>query len=194
MDTNILGTMRCIKGVLPHFRSLGPEGGATIVNIGSLVNLTPFPSCTAYSASKMAVEGLSDALATEVGSAGIRVVLIDLGIFRTSFLHSFQKPKAGLGEAYVGGAVDGTVSFLEGLAGKQPGNPVLAAKRIVEVVDGTGPAKDLAKLGYGKLLRVPLGSDAFKAFTAKIESLEEVRSSLETLAGSTDFAQDGNSV
>lgn len=183
--------MRCIKGVLPHFRSLGPDGGATIVNIGSIVSLTPFASCTAYSASKLAVEGLSEALAMEVGPAGVRVVLVDLGIFRTSFLHSFQKPKAGMGDAYVGGAVDATVSFLADLAGKQPGDPVQAAKRIVEIVSGTGLAKDLTKQGYGKALRVPLGSDSFKAVTAKIESLEEVRSSLETLATSTDFAQNG---
>ena len=188
MDTNTLGTMRCIKGVLPHFRSLGPQGGATVVNIGSLVSLAPFASCTAYSASKLAVDGLSEALAMDVGPAGIRVVLINLGIFRTNFLHSFQKPTAGMGEAYVGGAVDATVSFLQDLAGKQPGDPVQAAKRIVELVDGTGLAKDLTGKGYGKALRVPLGSDSFKALTAKIEVLEELRPLVETFANSTDFA------
>ena len=183
--------MRCIKGAIPHLRSLGPSGGATIVNIGSIVSLTPFAACTAYSASKMAVEGLSEALALELGPAGVRVVLVDFGIFRTGFLHSFQRPRAGMGEAYAGGPVDATVSFLEGLAGKQPGDPVLAAKRIVEVVEGTGLAEGLTAQGHGKLLRVPLGSDSFKAVSAKIESLEEVRSSLETLACSTDFDQDG---
>lgn len=189
MDTNVLGTMRCIKGVLPHFRSLGTEGRATIVNIGSIVSLTPFPATTAYAASKCAVDGMSEALAVEVGPLGIRVVLIDLGIFRTNFLHSFTKPKAGLGEAYVGGPVDATVSFLENLAGKQPGNPVLAAKRMVEVVDGTGLAKDMANLGYQRVLRVPLGSDSFRGVAAKLEDLMEAQK-LETLACSTDFAQD----
>ncbi|KAL6401631.1 short chain oxidoreductase/dehydrogenase [Ilyonectria robusta] len=176
MDTNVLGTMRCIKGVLPHFRSLGTEGCATIVNIGSIVNLTPFPATTAYAASKCAVDGMSEALAVEVGPLGIRVVLIDFGIFRTNFLHSFTKPKAGLGEAYVGGPVDATVSFLENLAGKQPGNPVLAAKRMVEVVDGTGLAKDMTNLGYQRVLRVPLGSDSFRGVAAKLEDLVEMRS------------------
>ncbi|KAH7140153.1 hypothetical protein B0J13DRAFT_477158 [Dactylonectria estremocensis] len=189
MDTNTYGTMRCIKGVLPHFRSLGAEGHATIVNIGSIVCLTPFPATTAYAASKAAVEGLSEALAMEVGAFGIRVVLIDFGIFRTGFLHSFSKPKEGLGEAYVGGSVDGTVSFLENLAGKQPGNPTLAAKRIVEVVDGTGLAKDLVKKGYGPALRIPLGSDSFRGVTAKLEALTEAKT-LETLACSTDFTDD----
>ncbi|KAF7552338.1 hypothetical protein G7Z17_g4412 [Cylindrodendrum hubeiense] len=189
MDVNTFGTMRCIKGVLPHFRSLGKEGSPTIVNIGSIVCLTPFPATTAYAASKAAVEGLSEALAMEVGPLGIRVVLIDFGIFRTSFLHSFTKPKAGLGEAYVGGSVDGTVSFLENLAGKQPGNPILAAKRIVEIVDGTGLAKDITEQGYGPALRVPLGSDSFRGVTAKVEAMEEVKK-LETLSCSTDFDQD----
>lgn len=182
--------MRCIKGVLPHFRSIGAERCPTIVNIGSIVCLTPFSATTAYAASKWAVEGMSEALAIEVGPTGIRVVLIDLGIFRTRFLHSFSKPKAGLGEAYVGGSVDTTVSFLENLAGKQPGDPVLAARRIVEIVDGTGLAKDMTEQGYGKALRVPLGSDSFRAVTAKLESMEEVKK-LETLSCSTDFPQDG---
>ncbi|KAK3311870.1 hypothetical protein B0H66DRAFT_614444 [Apodospora peruviana] len=169
IDTNLFGMMRCIKGALPHFRSLG---GATIVNIGSIDNLTPFPACTAYSASKLAVKGLTETLTLEVGSAGIRV-----------------KPEAGMAEAYAGSAVDVTVSFLADLAGKQPGDPALAAKRIVELVDGTGLTAGLSEKGYGKCLRVPLGSDSFKAFTAKIESLDEVESSLESFASSTDFTQ-----
>lgn len=191
INTNLFGTMRCTKGALPYLGSISPGGGATIINIGSIVNLAPFPACTAYSASKLAVEGLTETLALEVGAAGIRVVLIDLGIFRTGFLHSFKKPEAGMAEAYTGGAVDSTVSFLAGLAGKQPGDPAQAAKRIVEIVDGTGMAKGLAGMGYGKCLRVPLGSDSFNAFTAKIDSLTEVRSSLQKFAGSTDFPQEG---
>lgn len=187
VDTNAFGTMRCIKGALPHFRSLAENGGATIVNIGSLVCYGHFPACSAYGASKAAVEALSETLALEVGPAKVRVVLIDLGIFRTRFLHAAVKPKSGLDEAYVGGSVDSTVSFLDGIAGKQPGDPALAAKRIVETVDGAGMAKDLAAQGYGKLLRVPLGSDAFDALKGKEASLAEIRA-LETLARSTDFA------
>lgn len=179
--------MRCIKGALPHFRSLAESGGATIVNIGSLVTFGHFPACSAYGASKAAVEGLSETLALEVGPAKVRVVLIDLGIFRTRFLHAAVKPKSGLGEAYVGGSVDATVSFLDGIAGKQPGDPALAGKRVVEIVDGTGMARDIAALGYGKLLRVPLGSDAFDAIKTKEGSLAEIRA-VEALARSTDFA------
>ncbi|KAM7195493.1 oxidoreductase clan [Rhypophila sp. PSN 637] len=194
IDTNLFGTMRCIKGALPHLRSLGPDSGATIVNIGSIVNLAAFPACTAYSASKMGVEALTETLALEVGTAGIRVILIDLGIFRTSFLHSFKKPEAGMAEAYSGGAVDATVNFLADLAGKQPGDPVQAARRIVEIVDRTGDhplTRDLADKGVGKYLRVPLGSDSFGSFSAKIDSLNEVKSSsvFEALAKSTDFAE-----
>ncbi|KAM0248013.1 hypothetical protein ACHAQJ_009648 [Trichoderma viride] len=187
VDTNTFGTMRCIKGALPHFRSLAQDGGATIVNIGSLVCFAHFPACSAYGASKAAVEALTEVLALEVGPSKIRVILVDLGIFRTRFLHAAVKPKSGLGEAYVGGSVDSTVSFLDSIAGQQPGDPAAAAKRIVETVDGTGLAKDFAAQGYGKVLRVPLGSDAFDAIKAKETSLTEIRA-LETLARSTDFA------
>lgn len=194
IDTNLFGVMRSIKGALPHFRSLGPDGNPTIVNIGSIVNLTAFPACTAYSASKMGVEALSETLALETAPAGIRVVLIDLGIFRTAFLHSFKKPEAGMAEAYSGGAVDATVNFLSDLAGKQPGDPAQAAKRIVEIVAKSGDhplTKGLADKGVGKHLRVPLGSDCFASYAAKIDQLSEVKSSaaFEALAKSTDFHQ-----
>ncbi|KAM7185985.1 hypothetical protein V8F20_011576 [Naviculisporaceae sp. PSN 640] len=194
IDTNLFGMMRSIKGALPHFRSLGAAGNPTIVNIGSIVNLAAFPACTAYSASKMGVEALSETLALEVAPAGIRVVLIDLGIFRTAFLHSFKKPEAGLTDAYSGGAVDTTVNFLADLAGKQPGNPALAAKRIVEIVDKNGDhalTRFIADQGVGKFLRVPLGSDCFASYAGKIDQLSAVKASaeFEALAKSTDFAE-----
>ena len=186
--------MRCIKGVLPYFRSLGSEARATIVNIGTLLSHTAFPATSAYTASKRAVEGMTESLAMEVGSVGIRVVLIDLGIFRTNFLNVTSKPKAGLGGAYAGGSVDATVAALDNLSGKQPGDPVEGAKRIVEIVSGSGLAKNLANKGFGPVLRVPLGSDSFNAAMAGLKSMGEGFQDLERIASSTDFAEDNNAI
>lgn len=72
--------------------------------------------------------------------------------------------------------------ILSGLNEAQPGDPELAAKRILEVVTGTG-------LGAGleSQLRVPLGSDVFGMLKAKIASLNETAVKLKEVAFSTDF-------
>jgi NAD(P)-dependent dehydrogenase (short-subunit alcohol dehydrogenase family) len=187
MDTNTTGTFRCIKGALPYFRSLQSTGGATIVNITTMVAIAPYPATAAYAASKCAVEGLSDALAQEVGAFGVRVIIAAPGITRTNFLRDFIKPAAGLNEAYVGGSVDATVSALAGLSGKQPGDPERAGRQIINIVDGTENGKEFQGKGIGEVLRIALGSDCFDTCTAKLASLSEAFKLTEKVARSGDF-------
>ncbi|GAB0138223.1 hypothetical protein EsDP_00006462 [Epichloe bromicola] len=194
LNTNIFGPYRTIRGALPHFRSLQGQGGATIVNVGSIVTFAPYPGCSAYTASKCALEGLSEVLATEVGPYGVRTILIDLGIFRTSFLKHTTEPSAGLDSAYVGGPVDKTVAFLQGLDGKQPGDPASAARRIVEVIEGSGIAAKLGlnDKGFGSVLRVPLGTDVADAAESCSEAIAALHN-LRQLATSTDYPEDSAS-
>jgi NAD(P)-dependent dehydrogenase (short-subunit alcohol dehydrogenase family) len=69
LRTNTIGTVRCIKGALPYFRS---QRAGTIVNVSSMAGFSGAPACTAYAASKFAVEGLSEALAKEIAGFGFR--------------------------------------------------------------------------------------------------------------------------
>lgn len=154
-----------------------------------MATLEPWPGLSAYTASKCALQGLSEVLAAEAGPHGVRTILIDLGIFRTAFLSHTTKPSAGLGAAYLGGAVDKTVAFLDGLAGQQPGDPILAAERIIEVVEGSGIAAELGlnDKGFEAVLRVPLGTDAAEAAVAASSKLKADSHHLRRLATSTDF-------
>lgn len=80
METMVVAPMRLCRLALPHMRS---GGGGRIVNMSSVLGLTTAPLVGWYSGAKHALEALSDALRVEVASAGIAVVLVEPGGFRT---------------------------------------------------------------------------------------------------------------
>ncbi len=82
MDVNFCGVLRVCRAVLPVMRA---QGGGLIVNVSSMAGLVGLPFQSLYSASKFAVEGLTEALRVEVHPFGVRVVLIEPGDFRTAF-------------------------------------------------------------------------------------------------------------
>ncbi len=80
-DTNVLGILRTTQAVLPHMRS---HGSGRIVNVSSVLGFLPAPYMGLYSASKHAVEGMSETLDHEVRKFGIRVVLVEPSYTRTN--------------------------------------------------------------------------------------------------------------
>ena len=81
-DTNVFGVLRVCQRVLPVMRR---AGAGMIVNVTSIAGEFALPFQGLYSASKFAVEGLSEALRVEVRPFGIDVVLVQPGDFRTGF-------------------------------------------------------------------------------------------------------------
>ncbi|HKD81271.1 MAG TPA: SDR family oxidoreductase [Candidatus Angelobacter sp.] len=82
LDTNFFGVHRVCRAVLPVMRE---QRSGVIINISSLAGLLAVPFQAFYSASKFAMEGLTEALRMEVKPFGIRVVLIEPGDFKTEF-------------------------------------------------------------------------------------------------------------
>lgn len=82
MNTNVLGLASVTRHALPLMRK-HKEG--FVINVSSIAGKVSMPFSGWYSASKFAVEALSDALRIEVGQFGIKVVSIEPGPVRTSF-------------------------------------------------------------------------------------------------------------
>lgn len=82
METNFFGLLWLTQAVLPVMRE---QGHGHIIQLSSIVGLVTLPVLGLYNASKFAVEGLSETLATEVKAFGINVTLIEPNAFATDW-------------------------------------------------------------------------------------------------------------
>lgn len=165
METNFFGALAVTKGAIPAFRE---RRHGTIVMISSASGLTGTPSQSLYSASKFALEGASESLAAELAPFGVRILIVDLGAYRTNFQSAVDKPKDVISEPYKGTMADSTAQRITAGHGRQAGDPVKAAQAIVEVVTGTGRGSDLQDVQ-----RLLLGKDAISRANVKIKSLSD---------------------
>jgi len=81
-DTNLFGSIRMTRAVLPQMRE---QGSGRIINISSVLGLVPAPFGALYAATKHAIEGYSESLDHEVREHGVRVLLVEPAYTRTSF-------------------------------------------------------------------------------------------------------------
>ncbi|OBZ93787.1 short-chain dehydrogenase [Pararhizobium polonicum] len=81
-DVNVFGVLRMTNAVLPVMRR---QRRGRIVNLSSILGLIPAPYNALYASTKHAIEGYSESLDHEVRTQGIRVVLVEPGVTRTSF-------------------------------------------------------------------------------------------------------------
>jgi short-subunit dehydrogenase len=81
-ETNLFGSIRTTRAVLPHMRE---QGSGRIINISSVLGFMPAPFMALYAATKHAIEGYSESLDHEVREHGVRVLLVEPAYTRTSF-------------------------------------------------------------------------------------------------------------
>jgi NAD(P)-dependent dehydrogenase (short-subunit alcohol dehydrogenase family) len=96
-EVNFFGVLRVCRATLPVLRA---RGSGYLINIGSIGGLIAIPYQGLYSASKFAIEGLTESLRMEVRPFGIRTVLIEPGDHRTSFTESRRMTSASKGSVY----------------------------------------------------------------------------------------------
>ena len=135
------------------------QRAGAIVNISSMGGQMSLEGFSAYSASKFALEGLSEALALEVKTFGIKVLVVEPGAFRTSF----NGPEA-LRAMPVSPAYKDVLNNLRGVMnqidGVQPGDPAKAARAVAKALESDNTP-----------LRLQLGADAIGAVRAHAEQL-----------------------
>ena len=83
MDVNVWGPVRCVKAFVPGMRE---RGTGHIFQVSSIAGLIGHIGQTVYVGSKFALEGMSEALAQELISFGIRVHIVEPGVTRTAIL------------------------------------------------------------------------------------------------------------
>lgn len=175
-DVNFFGLLNTTRAVIPHMRK---QGSGVIVQVSSGAGILGGHGGPIYSASKFAVEGLSESMAEELKVFGIRVLIVEPGIFRTEFLkgNSEGKNLSAKKDGYldVGG-------MLGGLHGKQPGDPDKGVQRIYDVVTGTGLG-----VGMEAELRLPLGSDCYGMMQTKVQRLTETMERLKEITTGADY-------
>ncbi|MDR3495056.1 MAG: SDR family NAD(P)-dependent oxidoreductase [Ancalomicrobiaceae bacterium] len=131
--TNFFGTVSMIKAVLPGMRA---RRSGTILNVSSIAGRLAAPGSGYYSASKFAIEGLSDALRKEVAPLGIRVTVIEPGAFRTDFAgRSLHQASADIAD-YASTAGPRRKEN-DKTHGTQAGDPERAARALVKLVEGS---------------------------------------------------------
>lgn len=170
-DTNFFGTQRVTRAVLPYMRE---QQSGHIINMSSAAGFIASPGLGYYSASKFAVEGLTEALAGEVAKLGIRVTLIEPGGFRTRFSGGSFAQAAQRLEAYDGNAGRMRDNF-ERFDGQQPGDPAKAAAVVLQLVEMAEPP-----------LRMVLGSDVLPRIRDKLNGVLAELERWEALSLSTD--------
>jgi NAD(P)-dependent dehydrogenase (short-subunit alcohol dehydrogenase family) len=171
METNFFGAVAVTKAVLPVMRR---QRSGSIVNISSLGGQLSFGGFSAYSASKFALEGMSEALAAEVAPFGIKVLIVEPGAFRTAFAGDALRHMPEM-EAYRS-IVGGTRDFAHGMHGTQAGNP-----------DKAGAAIEHALAANPAPLRLQLGADAVSAVRAHSEQLLKELTAWEKIATDVSF-------
>lgn len=159
LETLVVAPWRLVRLVLPFMRA---QGHGHIVNVSSLTGRIAFPGLGAYAAGKYALEGMSQALAAEVASDGIRITVVEPGCFATHYGTTVSESERRL-SAYTA-TTSGTLDGLRGMADDPAtGRPEDYAARVLDIVTGDGPSP----------LRIPIGDDAYAYLEAAEQASRE---------------------
>ncbi|AZD35581.1 Dehydrogenase [Pseudomonas chlororaphis subsp. aurantiaca] len=172
-ETNVFGLLNVTRGVLPHMRA---ARSGHVINISSIGGYQSGPGYGVYCSTKFAVEGLSEALHSELAPLGVKVTVVEPGFFRTDFLdgNSLLESPASIVDysATVGEVRQQAKAYNQ----QQPGDPDKLAQAMIALVEAEQPP-----------LRLPLGTDTLGAIAAKNAYVEQETATWRALSASTDF-------
>ncbi|MFC9358910.1 oxidoreductase [Rhodococcus sp. NPDC057014] len=171
--TNFFGPVDLIKQVLPQMRS---RRSGTIVNVSSIGAPRSNPASGYYTATKAALEGVSDALNREVAPLGIRVMVLEPGAFRTDFSGRSLNQSSTVIDDYADTAGKRRKEN-DHTHGTQQGDPDRAAQVIIAAVEG----KDAP-------FRLLLGTDAIRIVREELQGRIDEIDGWAHVSATTDFA------
>ncbi|WP_029586743.1 oxidoreductase [Bradyrhizobium sp. URHD0069] len=177
VDVDFFGVVNVTRAALPHMRR---QRSGHLVQMSSLNGVEGLPGGGFYAASKFAVEGLSESLASEVAHLGIRVTIVEPAPFRTRFLSDrsakWSRPMEDYAES-----VGKVRQMLKEMDGNQPGDPARAARAIIQAIEAQHPP-----------LRLPLGQMAIDHIRAALDAEARELTAWAQLSATADFPQLGS--
>ena len=173
-DANVFGVLNVLRATLPLLRK---QRSGHIINVSSLFAFDPLAGWALYGSTKTAVEGISHGLVKELEPFGIRVSVIEPGMFRTGFTgkNSYVVAQNAIGDyenTMAGAMRNGTDAY----HGTQPGDPSKLAAVVVKLGHTENPP-----------LHLPIGTDSINSYNIYRERLaNDVNAWMED-ALSTDY-------
>lgn len=172
-ELNFFGVLSVTRAVLPGMRA---RANGWIVNVSSVAGLVAAPGFGYYSATKFAIEAVTDALRDEIAPQGISVLTVEPGAFRTNAYGGFaNEPVAESIPEYHDMLEQVRATFLA-MDGTQPGDPHRGARAVIAAMAQDPPPR-----------RLVLGNGGYDAVIDALErTLSDVRAN-EVLSRSADF-------
>lgn len=168
-DLHFFGPAALTRAVLPQMRR---QGGGAVVQMSSVGGQVTAAGFGAYCASKFALEGLTETLSQEV-DFGVRLLIVEPGAFRTGLFDPNAAYLSAPMPEYAA-TVGLTRDYVAGSAGRQPGDPVKAARAILIALDDSNPP-----------LRLVLGADAVDNVRARLIGLNDELTKWESVSRDT---------
>jgi NAD(P)-dependent dehydrogenase (short-subunit alcohol dehydrogenase family) len=171
IETTLFGPINVTRAVLPAMRA---QRVGLVIAISSTAGIAGQTFCTAYAASKFAVEGWIESLTSEVSPFGIRTMLVEPGFFRTELLTPESTNYATPSIDDYAERTRETVAAWNSMNGKQGGDPAKLARALVQLASQDEPP-----------LRWAAGADAVatveqkaRNLLAQVDAYRELSSSL----------------
>ncbi|QEN13498.1 SDR family NAD(P)-dependent oxidoreductase [Mycolicibacterium sp. ELW1] len=172
-ELNFFAVLSVTRAVLPGMRA---RGNGWIVNVSSVAGLVSAPGFGYYSATKFAIEAITDALHDEVAPHGISVLTVEPGAFRTNAYTGFANEPVDEPIPDYHDMLEEVRAAFVGMDGTQPGDPRRGARAVITAMAQDPPPR-----------RLVLGNSGYDAVIDTFEKhLANIRAN-ETLSRSADF-------
>jgi len=171
-EVNVFGPINVIQSVLPYMRK---ERSGHIINITSIAGFAPQMGWSVYAATKFSLMGLTEVLAQDVASLGIKATAVAPGGFRTQFNKVDSLVLSANKIEDYNEIHSGHTQFVA-TDGKQLGDPEKAAEVFIELAESSNPP-----------IQLFLGSDAYRRASEKLVQLQEELEANKDISFRTDF-------
>jgi len=171
IETNLFGPLNVTRAVLPVMRA---QRSGLIITLSSTAGITGQEFCTAYAASKFAIEGWIESLTPEVAPFGIRTMLVEPGFFRTDLLTPESTSYAAPSIEDYAERTRKTTAAWNSMNGLQGGDPAKLAAALIELAGADEPparwaaGADAVATVEGKARTLLAQADAYRAVSINL--------------------------